>query len=129
HYLGCGVVVAVANDHVFLATGDVEVAVLDDPAHVTRRQPAVAHERRLAARVALHDARRAHAQLAHLAGREDRPVVTHDLHLHVGQRAPDGGEALRPLLDLAPRSLAAVLVWPEDGERRGRLVLAIGFYG
>src|SRR5207253_1259922 len=53
--LGGRDVLAPANDHVVLAAGDEEIALLVPPPHVTRREPAVAERRLGASRVSLHD--------------------------------------------------------------------------
>ena len=99
-HLRGGDVLAAGDDHVLLAVGEIEEAVLVHVADVAAAQP-IAEEggARLlgVAPVAARDLGTAQADLAAFAGRERAAVLVADLDLDVGQRAADGAD----LLDLA----------------------------
>src|SRR5262249_61723275 len=67
-------IVAAANDHVLLAPGDAQIAVLVDPAEIAGHEPAVAIERffrrLLIVEIAEHEAGAAAADLPDLARRQ-----------------------------------------------------------
>src|SRR4051794_14197665 len=91
-------VVAPADDHVLLAVDDEEVAVLVDLGHISRVEPAVAHDLLrgvVAVPVALHEVVTADGDLAPLTLRDLLAVLVDDLHLHaLVRRADRAGLAL-----------------------------------
>ena len=104
-------VVAAADDHVFLAVDDEEVAVLVHRGHVAGVEPAALHDLLggvRAAQVALHDVVAADHDLADLALRDLVVVVVDDLHLDALDRRPD-------------RARLAVAVGVVEGRHRRRL--------
>jgi hypothetical protein len=83
---------AAAQDHLLLAVDDEEVAVLVDPRHVARVEPAVLDRlggRIVLAPVALHHVRALDGDLADLALVDLLAVLVDDLHLHALDRRAD----------------------------------------
>src|ERR1700712_744427 len=86
-----GDVLPTGLDHVLVAVGEPEHAVLAEPADVAGVEPAVLEGggRGLGvAQIAGHRARSAVYDLALRAGGEQRTVRGHDGHLHAGDRRP-----------------------------------------
>ena len=91
---------AAADDHVVLAAGEEDVAVVVEPSEVAGRAPSVGQSRVVvAAGVALHDARGADDDFADLAVRQELAVIIAHSNFDVGQRLADRVEAFELQFD------------------------------
>src|SRR5579875_497074 len=104
-----------ANNQVFFALDDVQVAVFIEAAHIAGMQPAIAQGRLCLfghVVVALHDIRPARDDLAHLAGGNGLIIVIHDAYLNTIDRLAHGTRLAQHIYTVAG----------EDGTRLGQPV-------